>query len=183
MAVVKRALDDIRSGREHMAIKKLSALQKDGTFLADAAEKLAKRLEAVEKYYQNIDAEMLREIGNLNQKENELKSKKSEEECKLSAQLNKLQNSKDRLSSAEDDLREAEHKRRKAEENEKSIQIASIVGGIFTLGLVGAAVGYGVGAIVNACRKEEEEARAAVNRRRSDLDDAQSAINDNNRRI
>ena len=190
IAVVKHALDDICSGKEDMAIQKLSVLQKDGIFLADAAEKLAKRLEVVEKHYQNKDAEMLSEIGNLNRKESEMKREKSEEEGKLSAQLDKLQDSKDQLSSSEDDLREAEDKRKKAEdkrkkaeENERKIQIGSAVVGLFTFGLVGAAVGAGVGAIVNACRKEEEEARAAVKRRKSDLDDARSAVNENKRRI
>ena len=183
IAVVKHALDDICSGREDMAIKKLSDLQKDGIFLADAAEKLAKRLEVVDKHYQNKDAELLSEIGNLSRKESQLNGQKNEEEGKLSTQLDKLQDSKDQLSSAEDDLQEAEGKRKKAEENERKIQIGAAVVGLFVLGPVGAAVGAGVGAIVNACRKEEEKAWAAVKRRRSDLDDAYSAVNDNKRRI
>ena len=183
IAVVKHALDDIRSGREEMAIKRLSALQRDSVILADAAERLAIRLEAVEKHYQNKDAEMLSEIGNLNGKESQLKIEKSEEEGKLSAQLDKLQDSKDQLSSAEDELREAEDKRTEAEENERKIQIRSTVIGLFVLGPIGAAVGAGIGAIVNACRKEEEKARAAVKRRRSDLDDAHSAVNENKKRI
>ena len=71
VAVAKNALDDIDSGREEMALKKLSALQRDGSYLADASEQLTEQLEAVEKYYQRKDAEVLREIDDLGKKERE----------------------------------------------------------------------------------------------------------------
>ena len=66
IAIAKNALNDISSGREEMAIKQLSALQKDGNFLAEAANELAERLEAVDNHYQGKDEELLRQIGNLN---------------------------------------------------------------------------------------------------------------------
>ena len=66
IAITKNALNDISSGREEMAIKKLSALQKDGNFLAEAAKELAEWLEAVDQHYQGKDEELLQQIGNLN---------------------------------------------------------------------------------------------------------------------
>ena len=104
VAVAKNTLDDIGRGRREMALQKLSALQRDGGSLADAAEQLAKRLEAVEKHYQQKDAEVLREIGDtdLNRRESELKNQKSREESQLAAYQNVLQDNQNRLSSEED---------------------------------------------------------------------------------
>ena len=190
VAVAKTTLDDIGSGREEMALKKLSALQRDGSSLADAAEQLAKRLEAVDKYYQDKDAEVLREIEGLNRRESELKHQKIGEESQLAAHQNVLQDNQNRLSSEEDRLRDAERKLRNAQEEEKKIQIGSTVGGavlgLFTGGiglLVGAAAGAGIGAIINDCRREEKDARDAVNRRRNNLESARSAVNDSHSRI
>ena len=190
VAVAKNTLDDIGSGRKEKALEKLSALQRDGSSLADAAEQLAKRLEAVEKHYQQKDAEVLREIGDLNRRESELKNQKSVEESQLAAHQNVLQDNQNRLSSEEDRLRDAERKLRNAREEEKKIQIGSTVGGavlgLFTGGvglLVGAAAGAGIGAIINDCRREERDARDAVSRRRNDLDSARSAVNASQGRI
>ena len=190
VTVAKNTLDDIGSGREEMALRKLSALQRDGGFLAEAAEELAKRLEAVEKYYQDKDAEVLREIGDLNKRENELKRQKSVEESQLAAHQNVLQDNQNRLSSEENRLRDAERKLRNAQEEEKKIQIGSTVGGavlgLFTGGiglLVGAAAGAGIGAIINDCRREEKDARDAVNRRRNDLESARLAVSASQGRI
>ena len=188
--IAKNALDDISSGREAMALNKLSALQTDGILLADTAKQLAERLEAVEKHYQQEDAEILREIGDLSRRENELKSQKSGEESQLAAHQRVLQDNQNRLSSEENRLRDAERKLRNAKEEEKKIQIGSTVGGallgLFTGGVgfvVGAAAGAGIGAIINDCRKEEKDARDAVNRRRNDVDNARSAINASQSRI
>ena len=190
VAVAKNALDDIASGREENAMKKLSALQKDSSDLVDAAKQLAERLEAVDKHYQNKDAELLHQIGDLNRQESQLKSQKSTEESQLTAQRNVLYDNQNKLSSAEGNLRDAERKRRNAEKEEKRIQIGSTIGGaaigLFTGGIglvVGAAAGAGIGALVNACRDEEKDARAAVNRRRTDLDNARSAVNASKIRI
>ena len=190
IAIAKNALNDISSGREEMAIKKLSALQKDGIFLAEAAKELAERLEVVDTHYQGKDDELLRQIGNLHGQESQLKSQQSIEQSQLTAQQNVLYDNQSRLSSAEGNLRDAERKRRKAEEEEKNIQIGSTVGGallgLFTGGagfLIGAAAGAGIGAMVNACRDEEKDAQAVVNRRRSDLESARSAVNESQRRI
>ena len=190
IAIANNALNDISSGREEMARKKLSALRKDGNLLAEAAKELAERLEAVDKHYQGKDEGLLRQIGNLHGQESQLKSQQSSEQSQLTAQQNILYDNQSRLSSAEDNLRDAERKRRKAEEEEKNIQIGSTVGGallgLFTGGagfLIGAAAGAGIGAMVNACRDEEKDAQAVVNRRRSDLESARSAVNESQRRI
>ena len=190
IAIAKNALNDISSGREEMARKKLSALQKDGNLLAEAAKELAERLEAVDKHYQGKDEELLRQIGNLHGQESQLQSQQNVEQSQLTAQQNVLYDNESRLSSAEGNLRDAERKRRKAEEEEKNIQIGSTVGGallgLFTGGagfLIGAAAGAGIGAMVNACRDEEKDAQAVVNRRRSDLESARSAVNESQRRI
>ena len=183
VAIAKNALDDISSGREAMALNKLSALQADGIFLADTAKQLAKRLEAVEKHYQQKDSEILREIGDLSRRENELKGKKSREESQLAAHQNVLQDNQNRLSSEESRLRDAERKLKNAEEEEnKRIKIGAAVGGAI-LGVLGIGIGAGIGYIINECKKEEEDARDAVNRRRNDVDDAQSAINASRSRI
>ena len=188
--VAKNVLDDIGSGRKEMALEKLSALQRDGSLIANESEKLAERLEAVDNHSQNEVAELERKMGDLKRQESQLRNQKLGEESQLSAQQNVLYENQNRLSSAENSLQNAERKRRKAEEEEKNIQIGSTVGGallgLFTGGVgfvVGAAAGAGVGAMVNACRDEEKDARAVVNRRRSELDNARSAVNESQSRI
>ena len=189
-AIVKGVLNDIESGRKEMALEKLSDLQKDGSFLADAAKQLVEWLEVEDKRYQEEDEKLLCKIGDLNGQESELKSQKSTEENQLAAQQTVLYDNQYKLSSAEDSLRDAERKRRKAEEEEKSIQIGSTVGGallgLFTGGVgfvVGAAAGATFGATVNACRDAEKDARGVVNRRRSDRDNARSAVSGSQMRI
>ena len=191
IAVVHNALDDIDSGKKQMALQKLSFLQEDGELLVRAAEQLAKRLEAVDRYYQEKDSEILREISDLAKREAQLKSQKHEEESQLAAQKSRLQDNEDTLSSAEQDLRNAERQRKKAEEDEeKRLVVGSITGavivGALTFGigtLAGAAVGAGISTIVNSCMEEEKNARAAVNRRRNDRDSARSSVDESLRRV
>ena len=183
VAVAKNALDDIGSGRKEMALEKFSALQRDGSYLADAAEQLAERLEAVEKYYQRKDAEVLREIGDLGKTESELKRQKGEEASRLAANQKVLKDNQNRLSSEEDRLQDAEQKLRDAKKGgEKNVRVGAIVGAV-AFGLVGAAAGAGIGAIINAFSNEEKDAQDAVNRCRNDLDSARSAVNASRRRI
>ena len=185
VAVAKNVLDDIESGRKELALEKLSALKKDGSFLMDAAKQLAERLEAVGKHNQDEDEELLRQIGNLNGQESQLNRQKITEEGQLTAQQSVLSDNQNRLSSAEDSLRNAERRRRKAEEEEKKVQIGSTVGGtllgLFTGGhgfVVGAAARAGSGAMVNAGRDEEKDAQAEVNCCRSNLENARSAVDE-----
>lgn len=49
--------------------------------------------------------------------------------------------------------------------------------------VVGAVAGVGIGAVVNACRDEEKDARATVGCRSSDLENAHSAVNESQRRV
>ena len=190
VAVAKNVLDDIVSGREKMAIKKLSALLKDGSFLAFAAKQLAERLEAVNQHYQNKDAGLLHQIGNLSRQESQLKSQKSAEEKELATQQTILSDNLKKLSSAKDSLQNAESKRKRAEKEEKGIKIGSTIGGavlgLFTGGIgfiVCAVAGAGIGVVVVACRNKEKTARAVVNRCKSDQKKAHSAVNESKKRI
>ena len=190
--VVHNALDDIDRGRKEMALQKLSSLQEDGKRLVHAAKELAERLEAVETYYQEKDSEMLLEIRDLTRRETQLESQKYEEESQLAAQQSRLRNNEYRLSSAEEDLRNAERKREKAEEDEEErVRTGSTAGAIigtlfggFVIGRqTGAAVGAGISTIVNSCMKEEESARAEVNRRRNDRDNARSIVYESEQKV
>ena len=183
VAVAKNALDDIGSGREEMALTKLSVLQKDGSFLADKAKQLAERLEAVDKHYQSKDAELLHQIENLSRDESKLKSDKTKAEAELADQQNLLTDNRNILSSAEDSLRDAEHERKKAEDKEKSTQVLSTVGGAvlgaFTGGaglFVGALAGAGIGATINKLRDAEKNAMAEVQRCKSALNNANAKV-------
>ena len=183
--IAKNALDDITNGREEMAQEKLSALQTDGGFIADAARQLAERLEAVDKHYQNKDAELLHQIGELRRREGELSSQKNEEESQLAGQESVLRDNERRLSTAENSLRAAEHKRKKMKKKKKKKWKKCLIGsaalGVITGGVSLAAAGAGVGAMV--FRNEEAGARAAVNRCRSYLANAQSNVNASNKKI
>ena len=175
VAVAKNALDDIGSGNEKIALNKLSDLQRDGSFLADAAKQLAERLEGVDKYYQHKDAEIKLKIGELNRRESEMKRQKGGEESQLAAHRSVLQDNQNRLSSEEDRLRDAE---RKLEEEEEKMQIGSVGNallGLFTTG--------SVGPLLDIFKREEKEARDAVRRCRNDLDRARSDVNNSHRKI
>ena len=191
ISVVRNALDDIENGRKQMGLQKLSSVQKDGELLVYAAEQLAERLEAVERYFLEKDSEILRETDALAKREAQLKSQKCGEESQLAAQQSILQDNEDRLSSAEENLRDAERKRRKAEKDEnsrlgKTVAVSAVVG-LFTFGIggavVGAAAGMGLGAIVNSCREDEEKAQSIVNRCRNDRDNARFNVNESERRV
>ena len=166
------------------ASSKLVSVQKDAAVLTNEAEKLAKRLEAMDKHYQEMDAELHCQVGQLGMQEEKMKTQKINCESNLAGQRSVLPDRESQLSSAESDLQRAEGKLRDAIEKLKDIQIASAVGGavlgLFTLGigglLVDAGVAASIGAIVNACRDEEKDARSARDCRRSDLDSAKSAV-------
>ena len=137
----------------------------------------------MEKYYQQKDAEIMREIGDLSRRESELKFQKNEEESELAAHQKVLEDNRNRLSAEEDRLEDAERKLKNAKEDEsKNIKIGAVIGGVL-LGLVGAAAGAGIGAIVNACKQEEKDAQNAVDRLRSDLGSARFAVKESLKRI
>ena len=183
VAIAKDALDDISNGREKMAIKKLSDLQRDSRFLGDAAEQLAGRLEAVDKYYQNEDAEISRKIGELARKESEVQRQRNEEESRLAAHQSVLRDNQDRLFSAEVRLRDAEHKLKKAQEEERKIELACKAGGAIFGGAPGYVVGAGIASMINSYRSEERDAHDACNRCFRDLNSASSAVNESQERI
>ena len=183
VVAASEVLKYIEMGQTVDANSKLMSLQKDAAVVANEADKLAKRLEAVDKHYQEMDAELHCQVGQLGVQEERVKTEKINSESNLAGQRSVLCDKESQLSSADSDLRRAEGKLREAIKEEKTIQIGSAVGGavlgLFTGGiglLVGAGVGAGIGAIVNSCRDEEKDARSARDRRRSDLDSAKSAV-------
>ncbi|XP_064406330.1 uncharacterized protein LOC135351288 [Halichondria panicea] len=190
VAVASEVLKHNEMGQTVDASSKLVSMQKDAAVLANEAEKLAKRLEAVDDHYQEMDAKLHRQVGQLGMQEETLKTGKKNSESILAGQQSVLRNKESQLSSAESDLQRAEGKLRDAIKEEKSIQIGSAVGGavlgLFTGGiglLVGAGVGASIGAIVNACRDEEKDARSARGRRKSDVDSAKSAVQSSENQI
>ena len=184
MAVASEVLKHIEMGQTVDASSKLVSMQKDAAVLANEADNLAKQLEAVDKHYQEEDAELHLKIGQLGMQEETLNTKKRNSESALAGQRSVLRERESQLSSAESDLQRAEGKLRDAIKEEKKIQIGSAVGGallarLFTGGigwLVGAVVGVSIGAMVNASRDEEKDAHSARGRRKSDLDSAKSAV-------
>ena len=191
LQVATDILEGIETGDTRDVESKLSLMKQDAKVLTTEADKLTKRLEAVDLFYQEKDADLLQQVGESGVKEKQLNSQKYNVESNLAGQRSVLRDKESQLSSAESDLQTAERKLRNAiDEEEKKIQIGSAVGGavlgLFTGGvgfLVGAGVGAGIGAIVNACRDEEKDARSARNRRRDDVESARSAIRQSENQI
>ena len=179
----KDVLKLIKSGNSVEVLAKLSSLEQAAITLENEADYLVKRLEKVDKLYQEKDAGLSHKVGELGVRENQLNSQKQNIESSLAGQRNVLRDNESQLSSAESNVQTAERKLRDAEKEEKNIQVGATLGGVF-LGLltggagflVGAAAGAGIGAIVNACRDEVKDARSALDRRRADVESAESAI-------
>ncbi len=183
LVAASEVLQDFELGRVDLSDNKLKLIEKDAVILAKEADKLALQLEAVDKVYQQKDDELFHQIGKLGIQENEEKQKKMNAEATLRGQQSILQDKESQLCSAESNLQTAERKLREAIKEEKNIQVGATIGGallgLFTGGagfLVGAAAGAGIGALVNACRDEEKDARSARNRRRNDVSQAKSAV-------
>ncbi len=190
VAVASEVLKHIKMDQTVDASSKLVSMQKDAAFLANEAEKLAKRLEAVDEHYQEMDAELHRQVGQLGMQEETSKTGKKNSESILAGQQSVLRDRESQLSSAESDLQRAEGKLKDAIEEEKKIQIGAAVGGV-VLGLlaggigplVGAVVGGGIGAMVNDIRDEEKDARSARDRCRSGVDRAKNAVQSSENQI
>ena len=176
VAVVKSALRDISNGYPQNASTKLNGLRDDSVLLAAEAEKLVKRLETVERYFIAKGESLLGEIGKLGRTEEDLKREKDSEEARLGSHRSVLRDEQSRLSSAQDELREAERKLEKAEQDAETNLTTGVKVGALTFGILGAAVGAGVAAIVNACKDEVAKAKRNVDRRDSDRDRAKSAV-------
>ena len=173
----------IKSGNSVEVLAKLSLLEQAAITLENEADYLVKRLEKVDKLYQEKDASFSHKVGELGVRENQLNCQKQNIESNLAGQRSVLRDKESQLSSAESNIQTAERKLRDAEKEEKNIQVGATLGGAF-LGLltggagflVGAAAGAGIGAIVNACRDEVKDARSALDRRRADVESARSAV-------
>ena len=190
LQVAKLVLAEIRSGNSVQVTERLCSLRQDVATLENEADHLTKRFEAVDKYCQDQDAELSRQIGELGVRESQLREQKKEIENSLDGQQRVLQDTQSQLSSAQNNLQEAARKLKKAKEEENKIKVGATVGGallgLFTGGagfLVGAGVGAGIGAIVNDCRQKEKDARSALDRRRADVKSADSAIRQSKSKI
>ena len=176
-------LTQIKSGNSVEVLEKLSLLKQAAITLENEADYLVKRLEKVDKLYQEKDAGLSHKVGELGVRENQLNSQKQNIESSLAGLRSVLRDKESQLSCAESNLQAAERKLKDAEKEEKNIQVGATVGGallgLITSGagfLVGAAAGASAGAIVNACRDEVKDARSALDRRRADVESARSAI-------
>ncbi len=183
VVVTNEVLQDIEQGRTDVADRKLLQLQRDAAVLANEAEKLADLFERIDEHYQEKDAELQGQIGDLGLLEDQEKARRINMETQRAAQQSILQDNQARHRSAEGNLQAAERKLREAEEEEKKIQVgatvAGVVVGLFTGGIgfaIGAAAGASLGAIVNACRDEEKDARSERNRRSNDVNRAASDV-------
>lgn len=171
---VKDVLVDIKNGLD--VSTKLHRLREDSDRLSAEAQQLAKRFEGVEAYYISQVETIQREIGDLGQREEELKKKKQSEMVNLEFKQSVLRQNKQELSSAEVELTRAKQKLEKAKEEErKNIRTGAIIGAA-VLGIFGAGIGAGVGAIVNSFSNEVSEAEDKIKRRRSDCEEAKSEV-------
>ena len=174
-----------------MASERLSNLENDAIILADDAKQLAVQLEEVDMYFQDKEAQILHEIGDLKQRETNLQDLRSVEQSQLSYQQSQLQSNESNLSLAKNRLQGAEHDRKEAEETERNTNLGttafSAIAGIAVGGPIGsvpdAAVGAGAGTGISATKEEEKKARAEVNRCRRNVDSVRSSVSASQRRV
>lgn len=191
VAVVKSALDDISKGQVENASTKLRRLREDSDRLVAEAERLVKRLEKVETHYIHQEERVQKEIGKLGCLELDLKREKSSREAELDGNQSILRDNQSKLSSAENEVEDAKRKLEQARANEaENVGDGALWGalllGIPTLGLgalPGAALGASIGAIINACEKEESQAKDRLERRKSDYGRARSAVEESKRQV
>ena len=183
LQVANEVLTQIKTDNSEGVLAKLRSLEQDADTFKNDADYLIKRLEAVDKFYQEQNSDVSHQIGKLRINENELSSQQKEIKDRLVGLISVLRDKESQLSSAKSNLQAAERKLRDAEKEEKNIQVGATVGGallgLFTGGagfLVGAAAGASIGAIVNACRDEVKDARSAVNCHGADVESARSAV-------
>ena len=135
LQVVTDVLTEIKIGNSTRASSKLHTLKQDAGILENEAEKLAKRLEAIDQFYQEKDTNLLHQVGELGGRENQLREQKRNVESNLAGQQSVLKDKESKLSSAESNLQAAERKLRQAKQDEKRRLTRSAIGGA-VLGLL-----------------------------------------------
>lgn len=166
MAVVRSVSDDLKNGLSQQASTRLCRLREDIDHLAAEAQQLAERLDRIERHYICQGEEIQKDIGALGCREDDLRREMRIEETNLQSYRNVLQDNVSKLRSAESDVEDAERKLQKAEDEEgDDVRAGATIGAIVGLpffgvgALFGAALGAGVGAIVEACKDEVREAK------------------------
>ena len=189
VAAVSTALQYINDGKLEAASKQLVSLKKDGEELTKQTQTLVKRLEPVELHYRKEEEEIMRKIGELGRREEELKGRKRNVEADLVGKrallqdnTRRLQEAKSNFAQAEAVLRKAKKKRKKAKH--KGRWLGGAVG-LVVGGPVGAVVGAGaVGAGASAAHKSGVDgARGAVRRAEEDLGRAKVSLEQSERDV
>lgn len=184
VAVARKTVKEINQGNVKDASIKLDGLKMHGTELAEQAKDLAKRLEKVQEYNQNMEEETQRKIGEYGRREQDLQKQMDGIQANLDSQRRILEDKHSRLVQARNTLSNAERKRREKEkEADRTRTGAAVLGGVigvFTGGvgglIAGAAMGAGVGQMINELKRDEERAQREVDRCRSECSSAESAI-------
>ena len=176
-------LQDLANGRGKYAQAKLVSLEKDAVELATHAEMLAERLEAVDKFQQEKDAELLRQSGELGRQEEELQAQKKRVDSNLAGQKQVLQDKESKLLSAERTLQIAERELRKETTKKKTTVERCTNIGVFVSGFIpaidatdGARIGTIAGRIQNFFSESVEDARSHRNRCKEHVDKAKSDV-------
>ena len=189
VAAVSTALQLIQQGKPEAASNQLVSLKKDGEELTKQSQTLVKRLEPVELYYRKEEEEIMKKIGELGRKEEELKGRKRTIEAGLVGKRAVLQDNTKRLQDAKNDSARAEELLRKAKKKRKKAKRKGAwVGGAVGLvvgGPVGAVLGAGAGgAGASAAHKHGVDgARSAVRRAEEDLGRAKGSLEQSERDV
>ena len=190
VAVVQSALEDLKKGRSKDASKKLCKLKEDSGQLAAEAQQLANRLNRVEQHYICEGEAIQKEIGDLGCREEQLQRDMRNEETNLQSNQRVLWDNESKLRSARSEVEEAQRKLQRAEDKEgDDVKTGAIIGAIVGLpffgvgAIAGAALGAGIGGIVEACKDEVREASDRLDRRRNDEERARSAVTESERRV
>ena len=86
VAVARKAVNEINQGNAKDAYVQLQILKTQGTKLAEQAEDLAKRLEKVQEYNQNMEEETQRKIGEYGRREQDLQRQRNSIQANLDSQ-------------------------------------------------------------------------------------------------
>ena len=181
VAVVRKAVSEINQGNAKDAYVQLQILKTQGTKLAEQAENQAKRLEKVQEYYQTMEEETQRKIGEYGLREQDLRRQRNTSQAYLDSQCSILENKRSDLRRAQNALSIAERKRREKEkEADTTLVGAAVLGGltgVCTGGVGGLIAGSAIGAVVGQMINENEKrAEREVDRCRSECSSAQSSI-------
>lgn len=182
IAVVANVLEKMEQGQLQEASQELDTVKNDGIDLTKEAEVLVKRLEPVESHYKCREEEIMRKIGELGRKEEELNGRIRSTEATLDGRKRQLQAHNDHLSNARSRLQSARENRRRAERRADEARVKGgffgaavglLVGGPVGL-VVGAAGGTGVGHLIEA--DHERDAEREVSRCERECRSAENSV-------